>query len=101
MPFECNIKDAHERKSEKYADLVNELKEKGFNAKLFCIEIGSRGYISKENVKCLKCMFHHFKSNLGVQSIRTSLCKTAIVGSFIVYYSKYDPNWTDPSFVRF
>ena len=35
-----------EYKREKYSDLVNELKEAGYNAKVFPVEVGARGFVA-------------------------------------------------------
>ena len=101
VPYETVIQDAHDRKSQKYADLVNDLEISGYKVQLFCLEIGSRGQICKNNIKYMKCLFHHLNAKISVPAIRLSLCKIALVCSFVIYYSKYDVNWSDPSYVEF
>ena len=51
IPFEQNIHKTHDYKQNKYASLTADLQEQGYDAKLFCIEIGSRGLITSSN-KC-------------------------------------------------
>ena len=47
IPFEANIRKAHEYKENRYASLVSDLQERGYDTNLFCIEVGSRGLISR------------------------------------------------------
>ena len=101
VPFESVIKDAHSRKVTKYSDLVGDLEIAGYKVTLFCIEIGSRGQIDKDNIKYIKSLFHHLNAKVSVQTIRATLCKIVLVCSFVIYYSKYDVNWSDPSYVEF
>ena len=101
VPFESVIKEAHSRKTTKYSDLVGDLEIAGYKVKLFCIEIGSRGQIDKDNIKYMKSLFHHLHAKISVPTIRTTLCKIVLVCSFVIYYSKYDVNWSDPSYVEF
>ena len=99
VPFESVIKDAHKRKCLKYSELVSDIESSGYKAQLFCIEVGSRGYICKDNIKTFKSIFHTFDAKLPVSTLRFSLCKIVLVCSFIIYHSKYDANWSDPSYV--
>ena len=71
VPYETVIQDAHDRKSQKYAVLVNEIS--GYKVQLFCLEIGSRGQICKNNIKYMKCLFHHLNAKISVPAIRLSL----------------------------
>ena len=60
VPFEINIQDTHKRKLERYEKLINDLKGNGFKVFYYAIEVGSRGYIDKENVFRLKFLFRKF-----------------------------------------
>ena len=101
VPHEIVIEDAHDRKSQKYDELVNDLEISGYKVQLFCLEVGSGGQICKNNIKYMKNLFRHLNVKMSVPTIRSSLCKIALVCSFIIYYSKYDVNWSDPSYVEF
>ena len=54
VSFEQCIVDARSRKRDKYAALVNNIKDRGFKCILFTIEFGSRGLITKECASSLK-----------------------------------------------
>lgn len=101
VPFESGIKQAHDRKFSKYSDMKNDLELSGYKVELLCVEIGSRGYIDKDNVKCMKHLYKLLDAKLPINTVRQSLCKVVLVCSFVVYYSKYDINWSDPSYVTF
>ena len=44
VPLEENCDEANERKALKYADLMEECREKGWRVSLFPVEIGCRGF---------------------------------------------------------
>ena len=97
IPFEMNIDNAHQRKITKYQALVHDLEDKGYVVKFYAVEIGSRGFVSKDNFKRLKSIFHELKSKISIPDIRSQICKNVLTSSFVIYYSKYDLNWTDPA----
>ena len=53
VPFELNINNAHSRKSDKYSGLVSDIETAGYNCFLYVVEVGSRGYIDKQNENSL------------------------------------------------
>ena len=58
VPWEERIEEANERKREKYQDLVDECKEKGWKTWCWPIEVGSRGFAGQSMWRMLK--------NLGI-----------------------------------
>ena len=44
VPWETRVESAHELKSSKYAELINECRTKGWHAWLFPVEVGTRGF---------------------------------------------------------
>ena len=57
IPFEQNIHKAHERKLNKYAGLTSDLQEQGYDTKLLCVEVGSRGLITDSNMCSFQSIF--------------------------------------------
>ena len=51
VPFDINISSAHERKTKRYENLISDLNTAGYKASCLAIEIGARGFISKDNQK--------------------------------------------------
>ena len=58
VPWEERMEEANERKREKYQDLVDECKEKGWKTWCWPIEVGSRGFAGQSMLRMLK--------NLGI-----------------------------------
>ncbi len=46
VPFETNISDTHNRKLNRYVNLIADIESKNFKVNYYALEIGSRGYIS-------------------------------------------------------
>ena len=96
IPFETNIVDAHQRKLDKYASLVNDLTEKGLKVDIHAFEIGSRGYLSPENTSTLKSLIHLSGTTQTFKNVRNDLMKIVLCTSFSIYCSKSEPSWIDP-----
>ena len=62
VPFEHNIFKAHERKTHKYADLVLDISQNGYNCNLTCIEVGSRGLVTPDTNKRISEIFSSIKA---------------------------------------
>jgi len=98
IPFDINVNDAHKRKSNKYENLVNDIKEAGYETAYHAIEIGSRGYVTKDNRKRLLDIINitgqisKKEFNVAINNIK----KTAILASYCVFYSKYESSWIEP-----
>ena len=45
IPFESGIEKAHERKTEKYSQLISDIKDSGYDISFHALEIRSRGMI--------------------------------------------------------
>ena len=98
IPFEQNIQKAHVYKENKYASLVSDLQEQGYDTNLFCVEIGSRGLISSSNKMSLNSIFKLVANKkTPVKRVFNKFLKTvsqcAIVHSYSIFYSKYDEDW--------
>ena len=48
-PFPDNVGKAHQYKLNKYANLIQDIEERGFKANCYCIEISSLGNVSSNN----------------------------------------------------
>ena len=76
VPFEHNISKAHERKTHKYADLVLDISQNGYNCNLTCIEIGSHGLVTPEIFCSIKA--------IPPESLKKDLSKIAILSSYTI-----------------
>ena len=98
VPFEQNIHKAHEYKENKYASLVHDLQEQGYDTNLFCVEIGSRGLISNSNKLALNSIFCSLSPNKKspkqvFNKFLKSLSQCAMIHSYYIFYSKYEKDW--------
>ena len=103
IPFESGIEKAHERKTEKYSQLISDIKDSGYDISFHALEIGSRGMISKENSERI---FNLLSSQNGkpvlqrtFRQFKARICKTVLIGSYVIFYSKYDPAWRKPTLI--
>ena len=98
IPFEANIRKAHEYKENRYASLVNDLQERGYDTNLFCIEVGSRGLICSSNKQALNSIFSQITNNKkslkrAFNNFLKTISQCAMVCSYSIFYSKYDDDW--------
>ena len=98
IPFEANIRKAHEYKENRYASLVSDLQERGYDTNLFCIEVGSRGLISSSNKQALNSIFSQITNNKkslkrAYNNLKKTISQCAMVCSYSIFYSKYDDDW--------
>ena len=93
VPFEPNIKKAHEYKLNKYTSLVNDITNNNFEVSLLALEVGSRGYISCENDKTLRTIHKHLNIEAPYKKFKTNICKLAVISSFVIFHAKSEPHW--------
>ena len=94
VPFEHNISKAHERKTHKYADLVLDISQNGYNCKLTCIEIGSHGFVTPDTNKRISEIFSSSKAKPPkLLKKDLSTCKIAILSSYTVWNARHEPSW--------
>ena len=92
VPFEHNISKAHERKIHKYADLVLDISQNGYNCNLTCIEIGSRGLVTPDTNKRISEIFSSIKAK-PPKSLKKDLGKIAILSSYTIWNALHEPSW--------
>ena len=85
--------DARVRKQDRYAALVNDISDKGYICEPFTI--------TKECVSSLKTVLKYLKIPLKCMfSLKNSISKASVLASYVIFYSKYDNNWTSPGYIR-
>ncbi len=100
VPFELNIDSTHERKVERYRQLITDIEDNGYSVKYYPCEIGSRSFISKDNISRLKSFLRDTTTNIKFNLVKSQLCKTVLTASYVIYHSKHEPTWLDPSYVN-
>lgn len=99
VPFETNIESSHNYKINKYCALVNDLTDIGYNCDIHCIEIGSRGFISKENRSRLQSMLCDISLKKQFKHVCNNISKLALVTSYAIFKLKDEPQWTDSAYI--
>jgi hypothetical protein len=95
VSFELNIHKAHAYKFDKYSPLVSDIESNGFTVELIPVEIGSRGYLSKDNNDRLRCIHKSMKVAVPFKQFRLNIVKLAIISSFVIHHAKTEPMWCD------
>ena len=76
----------------KYADLVLNISQNGYNCNLPCIEIGSRGLVTPDTNKRISEIFSSIKAK-PPQSLKKNLSKIAILSSYTIWNTRHEPSW--------
>ena len=102
VPFETNIIQAAERKSQRYEGLLSEINSNGHSAELITIEIGSRGLICSANADKLFKLTKKVKkvSRKEFRVFKNEVTKVALIASYIIFYAKFENQWVSPPFIN-
>jgi hypothetical protein len=90
VPWETRCEEAFERKKGKYSDLLHQYKEKGWQASLFPIEVGVRGFCSQS--------VHRLTTAIGTSGrdrrrIIQRLCQAAERASSWLWLRREEKSW--------
>ncbi len=95
VPFEPNIDKAHETKLNRYASLVADIDNMTpWKCQVICLEIGSRGLITKDNKSRLKELFK-IVGEKRMKSIYTDTSVLANTSSYAIFNARFSASWTD------
>ena len=101
IPFELGIERAHKYKADKYASLITDIQNNGYEVQLLAVEIGSRGFISQDNAQRLKSFLSFFTPKPAkFKELRDDLSQKAVVSSFVLYCAKNEAAWEDYSLLE-
>ena len=102
VPFETNIEKEHTFKTNKYATLIQDIKDKQISSELTCVEVGCRGYVSESNKIRLTTILKSLDikpSKRQVKELTLSLSKLALLTSFVIFKCKDEPEWFEPKLI--
>ena len=90
VPWETRCEEAFERKKGKYSDLLHQCKEKGWQASLFPIEVGVRGFCSQS--------VHRLTTAIGTSGrdrrrLIQRLCQAAERASSWLWLRREEKSW--------
>ena len=93
-PFENNIQKAHDLKMSRYENLQSDIAQEGYTCYLNCIEIGSRGLVTADNMNRLGKSFKFLSGKSStVKQFSRELSKIAIICSYSIWNARNEPNW--------
>lgn len=90
VPWEGSVEEAYERKKLRYTELAAEAQQRGWNPRVYPVEVGCRGFVASSCIKLLK--------DLGIcgqvlrQTIR-SVSEAAERSSQWIWIKRKDPCW--------
>ncbi|KAK7886737.1 hypothetical protein WMY93_026358 [Mugilogobius chulae] len=90
VPWEDSVDEAYERKSLKYSDLAAEAEQRGWKARVYPVEVGCRGFVSRSTIKLLKDLGIRGKA---LQQTLKSLSGAAEDASRWLWIKRRDGNW--------
>ena len=103
VPFEEGTEKAHSLKVKKYSEddgkeksLVSKIIDNGFECELVCLEIGSRGSVTKQNRKRLSSLFQltgHRITKKELTGLCKSLCRVALHSSYVIFCKRKSKDW--------
>ena len=99
VPFEPNADNAHSIKVQRYKELINDIKSKGIHVFYYAIDIGSRGYINKDNIQRLKDLLKQVKFTGRIKDTMTTISKISLLSSFVIFHSKFEEQWINPPYI--
>ena len=99
VPFETNIDNSHSYKVNKYTPLINDLTDNGYKCDILCIEIASRGYISKDNKARLQKLLCDIDLRKQFKHVCNNIAKLSLVTSYAIFNFKDEPQWTNSAYI--
>ena len=85
VPAEENFAQANSRKKCKYADLIHECQEAGWEVKYFPVEVGSRGFTNQTLRSCFKYLD---LSNKETRKAIDDISKTALRATYTIWLAR-------------
>jgi hypothetical protein len=101
-PWDTDAKRAEEHKTARYADLREELSNKGWDCSLYLIEVGVRGQIVKSVKDRHRSLFRAWVPaghRSGIGQMIKDVSRISLVCSFAIFQACNDPFWFSPRLV--
>ena len=91
-PVEENFEERHREKLERYEELVAQCRSQGWQAHLFAVEVGARGYTARSLWTCWR------RLGIPIKDIKTSVQEVSDISlrcSFWIWLSRKSIYWTE------
>ena len=90
-PFETRIDQAHKLKVEKYEHLNTDLAVNGYKPNIEAFEVGSRGYLTKDNKQRIK----YCKSDIKLKTFTNNISALSVNSSYYIFLCRKESQWSD------
>lgn len=90
VPWENCVEEAYERKKLRYAELAAEATQRGWNTKVYPVEVGCRGFVASSTIRLLKELGIHGQA---LRKTIRSLSEAAEISSRWIWLKRKDPCW--------
>ena len=94
VPLEDRVAAAHTIKTTRYASLLSACESNGFGVFHFPVEVGSRGFVARSLLDCLRQL--GFPPALR-RKVRNECSRVALRSSYIIYLRRAIDLWRDMS----
>lgn len=90
VPWDNCVEEAYERKKLRYAELAAEATQRGWNTKVYPVEVGCRGFVASSTIRLLKELGIHGQA---LRKTIRSLSEAAERSSRWIWLKRKDPCW--------
>ena len=90
VSWENSVEEAYERKKLRYTELAADATQRGWNAKVWPVEVGCRGFVASSTIRLLKELGIHGQALR--QTVR-AVSQAAERGSQWIWIKRKDPCW--------
>ena len=99
IPFETNIEDAHNRKEERYRELVQDLQDNSYDVTFLAIEVGARGQVDRCNKLRFKRLLKLCNSPVRPRDFIHKVPEYAVLSSFTIFYARKERVWGEVAYL--
>ena len=97
VPFETRIDAAHKLKEQKYSHFNTDITE--YTPFVMPFEIGSRGFVTKENKETLKIIHKFCKKSIKFKTFLDNISAISASASYYIFLARKEPLWTDTAYI--
>ena len=90
VPWENSMEEAYECEKLRYADLASETMQSGWNANVYPVEVGCRGFVASSTIRLLKDLGIHDKA---LRNTIRSVSEEVARSSWWIWLKRKDPYW--------
>ena len=96
-PMEPNVQKRNREKNAKYSHFLTDIT--CYTPTLTCFEIGSRGYVSPENLKRLEKIHSFCKPGIKLKKFNENVLALSLYSSYAIFVNRKEPQWISPGYI--